>query len=300
MSIGKRIFSLFIIVLVLTVCVSPILGLQENQDRTRARIFMEVAEKARSIAVELIDRARASGEDMAVRVRLIDEGNELLSKTREAYDKGEYDKAAADARLAQFKYREAMRGLGPISPLVDGNIRVRLIEAIQRARTRIARVRDALRESMGVSEALRGEISGKLDEAERILNEAESAIRSSVESASEAARKLAQAERTLSEAFTLLKKAPQEPNRRRVEASLRRLEQEILRLRTWVERLERRGVRVERLGEIQNLLEKAENLVHGAKLKVDGGDLAGALADMMEAEATIKRTLNLIRGQAFK
>ncbi|MGQ9543840.1 MAG: hypothetical protein ACUVTM_07145 [Candidatus Bathyarchaeia archaeon] len=290
---NKRVLCLFTVALVLIVSVTPILGEGRNQLQTKARIFIEIAEKAKSIAVELIERARASGEDTASREALVNEGDTLLSKAKEAYGKEEYDSAAADARLAQSKYRDALKGLGP---LMEGNVKERLTEAIQRARARIIRVREAISSSTEVREALREEALKKLDQTEQMLSEAESILRSGVQNVSEAARKLAQAEKTLSEAFTILRKVSQGPNKHRVEVHLRKLEQEILRLKVGVERLERRGVKAELLSELRNLLEMAEDLVRSAKVKVDSGDLAGALADMKEVDIIMRRALNLAKG----
>ncbi|MEM3528272.1 MAG: hypothetical protein QXI59_08110 [Candidatus Bathyarchaeia archaeon] len=295
MSIGKRIFSLFIIVLVLTVCVNPVLGEQVNQAQNRARIFINVAEKARSITAELIEKAKASGEDTASRMQLIDEGNNLLSRAKEAYDRGDYVSSATDARLAQSKYREAMRGLGPIGPLAEKNIRERLIEAIQRARERIKRIREIIASSTEIREELVKNALENVDQAEQLLNDAESIIRSGVQNASEAARKLAQAEKKMSMAFTFLKQASKEPNKHRLENYIKRLENQLSRLRDWVQRLRRMGVKDDRLNEIQTLLEEAENLIKSALDKVASDKLAGALADIEKANEIMRQATNLTR-----
>jgi predicted S18 family serine protease len=297
MSIRKRMLSLFIIVLVLTVCVNHVLGVQGNPAQTKAKIFIDVAEKAGSIAVELTERIQASGEDTAPRLRLIDEGNTLLDMAKDAYNRGEYDRAAADARLAQTKYREAMRGLGPVTPQREENVKERLTEAIQRARERIKRIRDIIASSTETREDLVKKASENLDQAEQLLKDAESIISSGVQNASEAARKLAQAEKKMSLAFTLLKQASKEPNKHRVEAYIDRLEKQLSRLRDWVERLGKRGVKQDRLTQIKTLLGEAENLIKSAEAKITSDNLAEALADIERANEIMRQATKLIRSQ---
>jgi len=278
MLVERRAAVLLIMAVVVAACAVPVAA---GGDQTKAKTFIQIAEKARGIALEFIERAKATGKEVSMAATLVEEGSILLNKARAAYEKEDYDPATADAKLAQEKFRDALKALGPETPSTEEQeAKTQLLEAIERARERIRRVREALSNSTGITEGLRGEIRAKLDQAEGLLNEAESALKSNAKNTSDAARRLAQAEKLISEMFVLLKHASHEPNRHRVEAFLRNMEKEISRLRDELEKLAKRGVKVE---DLTNLLSKAESLVRSAQDKAAKDDLDGALTDIQQA-----------------
>jgi len=270
--------TLLIIAMVVAACILPV---GARGDQTKAKVFIQVAEKAMEIAVELIERAKADGKEVSPAVHLVDEGSNLLARAKAAYDRGDYDSAAAEAKLAQERFRDALRALGPERPSIDEReATARLLEAIKRARERIQGVRDALTSSAEIGGNLREQISSKLSQAERLLDDAESILKTNAKNASEAARRLAQAEKLISEAYVMLKHASHEPNKHRIDAFLKNLERDISKLIDELTKLKKRGVKVD---DLIDLLNRADSLVRSARDKATGDDLDGALTDIQQA-----------------
>jgi len=244
-------------------------------DQTKAKMFLQIAEKAREIAIEFVEKARTEGKDVALATSLIEDGNYILNEAKKVYSEGNYDVAAAMAKLAQGIFRDSLETLGPERPSTEEN-EVRLREVIERTRRRILRIREALSNWTDIGQDLREQINSKVNQAEGLLNEAELMLRSNGKDASEAARRLAQSEKTIAEAFSLMKLASKELNKYHMEIFLKGFEREILRLRNELEKLEKKGVKVD---DLQDLLKEAEELVGGAREKASRDDLSGALAD---------------------
>jgi uncharacterized protein YaiI (UPF0178 family) len=244
-------------------------------DQTKAKMFLQIAEKAREIAIEFVEKARTEGKDVALATSLIEDGNYILNEAKKVYSEGNYDVAAAMAKLAQGIFRDSLETLGPERPSTEEN-EVRLREAIERTRRRILRIREALSNWTDIGQDLREQINSKVNQAEGLLNEAELMLRSNGKDASEAARRLAQSEKTIAEAFSLMKLASKELNKYHMEIFLKGFEREILRLRNELEKLEKKGVKVD---DLQDLLKEAEELVGGAREKASRDDLSGALVD---------------------
>jgi len=284
MLVQRKAAALLIIAVILAACAPPVTA---RSDQTKAKMFIQVAEKAREVALEFIERAKAAGIDVSLASSLVEEGSNLLDTARAAYEGGDYDSAVVDAKLAQEKFRDALRALAPEEPSIEEQeVKPRLIEAIERAGERIGRVREALSSSTEISESLRGQIDSKLSQAEELLSEAESILKTNVKSASEAAQRMAQAEKLISEAFVLLKQASHKPNIHRIEAFLNNLEREISKLGGEVEKLAKRGVNVD---DLKILLSNAETLVGSARDKSAGDDLSGALSDIQQAREIMKQ-----------
>jgi len=289
MLVERKAAALLIMAVIVAACAPPVTA---SGDQTKAMMFMQVAEKSREIALELIERAKATGIDVSLAAGLVEEGSNLLNTARAAYEGGDYDSAAADAKSAQEKFREALKASGPETPSIEEQeAKPRLLEAIERAGERIGRVREALSSSTEISESLRGQIDSKLIQAEGLLSEAESILRTNVKSASEAAQRLAQAEKLISETFVALKQASHGPNMHRIEAFLNNLEREISKLRGELEKLAQRGVKVD---DLKGLLSNAENLVESARGKASNGDLSGALSDIQQAREIMRQVRNEI------
>jgi len=284
MLVERKVAALLIMAVVLAACAPPVTA---GGDQTKAKMFIQVAEKAREIALEFIERAKAAGKDVSLAASLVEEGSNLLDRARAAYERGDYDSAAADAKSAQEKFREALKASGPETPSIEEQeAKPRLLEAIERARERIGRVREALSSSTEISESLRRQIDSKLSQAEGLLSEAESILRTDVKSASEAAQRMAQAEKLISEAFVALKQASHGPNMHRIEAFLNNLEREISKLGGELEKLAKRGVNVD---DLKVLLTNAESLVESARGKASNGDLSGSLSDIQQAREIMQQ-----------
>jgi len=284
MLVQRKVAALLIMAVIVAACAPPVTA---RGDQTRAKMFIQVAEKAREIALEFIDRAKATGKDVSLAAGLVEEGSNLLNTAKAAYEKGDYDSAAADAKSAQEKFREALKASGPEVPSIEEQeAKARLLEAIERTGERIRRVRDVLSSSTEISESLRGQIDSKLSQAEGLLSEAESILRTDVKSASEAAQRLAQAEKLISEAFVLLKQASHGPNMHRIEAFLSNLEREISKLGGELEKLAKRGVNV---SDLKVLLSNVGSLVESARGKASSGDLSGALSDIQQAREIMRQ-----------
>lgn len=261
-------------------------------DQTKAKMFLQIAEKAREIALQFAEKAKADGKDVTAAMSLIEDGTSLLNQAKAAYDKGDYDLAAAQARKAQENFRDALEALGPEKPSTEENEK-RLLEEIERARRRIVTIRGALSNSTEIGQDMREQINSKLGQAEGLLNEAESLLKSNVKDTPEAARRLAQAEKAIAEAFSLMKLASKEPNKHHMDIYLKNLEQEILRLRNKLEKLEKKSVKVD---DLRDLLNKAEGLVNSAQDKASKDDLPGALADARSARELVEN----VRGEIVK
>jgi len=290
MLVQRKVAALLIMALVVAACAPPVTA---GGDQTKAKMFIQIADKAREIALEFIERAKATGKEVSLAASLVEEGSNLLDTAKAAYDGGDYDSAAADAKLAQEKFREALKALGPEMLSAEQEAKARLLEAIGRARERIRRVGEALSSSTEIGESLRGQIDAKLPQAEGLLNEAESILKTNVKNASESARKLAQAEKLISEAFVILKDASHGPNMHRIEAFLNNLEREISRLRGELEKLAKRGVKVD---DLEASLGEAESLVASARGKASKGDISGVLSDIQQAGGIIQQ----VRGEIAK
>lgn len=276
MAISRRVVAFLVFTILMLTFVSPIAA---QGDEAKAKVFIQIAEKAREVALQLIERAKAAGEDVSAATLMFDQGSTFLNRAREAYQDKQYDAALANARLSQEEFRDAMKSLRS-EPLSLELNKTRLLEAIGRARERIKKVNDAMSNSTEIDTGLKEQISGKLKQSEVLLNEAESILGTGVKNASEAAHKLAQAEKLISEAFVLLRQASHKPKIQRAEATLKALEREISRLEADLDRLEKRGVKVDGLRE---RLADARNLVQSAEEKASHGNVSGALADIQQA-----------------
>ena len=244
-------------------------------DQTKAKMFLQIAENAKEAALEFAESAKAGGKDVTAAVFLIGVGSNLLNQAKVAYEKGDYDSVVARARMAQEMFRDAFQALSPEKPSAEEN-EVRLLEAVERARKRILRIREVLSNSTEIAQDLRAQINSRLNQTEGVLNEAESFLKSNAKDASEAARKLAHAEKVIAEVFVLMKYASKESSKHHMEAFLRDLERDISRLRDELEKLEKKGVKVD---DLNHQLDQAVNLVKNAQEKVSKDDLVGALAD---------------------
>jgi len=278
----RKVVTLLIFTILALAFVIPVAA---QGDEAKAKVFIQIAEKAREVALELIERAEADGEDVSTATLLFDQGSTFLDRAGQAYQDKQYDVALANARLAQEELRDAMKSLRsePVSLELD---KTRLLEAIGRTRERGKKVNDALSDSTEIDAGLREQISGKLKQAEVLLNEAEAILGTEMRNASEAAHKLAQAEKLISEAFVLLRQASHKANRRQIEAFLKSLEREISRLEEDLDRLEKRGVKVNSMRE---RLTNARNLLRSAQEKASGDDLSGALAEIQQIREIIQQ-----------
>jgi hypothetical protein len=254
-------------------------------DQTKAKMFLQIAENAKEAALEFVESAKAGGKDVTAAVFLIGVGSNLLNQAKVAYEKGDYDSVVARARMAQEMFRDAFQALSPEKPSAEEN-EVRLLEAVERARRRILRIREVLSNSTEIAQDLRAQINSKLNQAEGVLNEAESFLKSNAKDASEAARELSQAEKVIAEVFVLMKYASKESSKRHMEAFLTDLERDISRLRDELEKLETKGVKVD---DLNHQLDQAANLVKNAQEKASKDDLVGALADGESAGEIVNR-----------
>lgn len=285
----NKLVAILILTAVVGGFVSPVFALG---DQTKAKTFIQTAEKASEITLEFVERARSSGTDVSRALSLVEEGNILLTQAKAAYDEGDYDSASIDAIIAQIRFRDALRTLGSERSSIEKEDRARLIEAIERARERIQRTREIL-DATDVGESLKGQMKTKLDQAEELLRKAESILESDIGNISAAAREMAQAEKLIAEAFIVLEQASQVPNKHRIEAFLENMEKEIQRLRDDLEKLAMKGIVVD---DLKSLVDAAESLLRSARGKTSDGDLVEILSDIHQA----RRIIEQVREQAFK
>jgi hypothetical protein len=272
MLVRRDIAALLIVAMIVATYAASVTA---QGDQTKAKMFLQIAENAKEAALEFVESAKAGGKDVTAAVFLIGVGSNLLDQAKVAYEKGDYDSVVARARMAQEMFRDAFQALSPEKPSAEEN-EVRLLEAVERARRGILRIREVLSNSTEIAQDLRAQINSKLNQAEGVLNEAESFLKSNVKDASEAARKLSQAEKVIAEVFVLMKYASKESSKHHMEAFLRDLERDISRLRDELEMLEKKGVKVD---DLNHQLDQAVNLVKNAQEKASKDDLVGALAD---------------------
>lgn len=284
----NKLVAILILTAVVGGFVSPVFALG---DQTKAKTFIQTAEKASEITLEFVERARSSGTDVSRALSLVEEGNILLTQAKAAYDEGDYDSASIDAIIAQIRFRDALRTLGSERSSIEKEDRARLIEAIERARERIQRTREIL-DATDVGES-QGQMKTKLDQAEELLRKAESILESDIGNISAAAREMAQAEKLIAEAFIVLEQASQVPNKHRIEAFLENMEKEIQRLRDDLEKLAMKGIVVD---DLKSLVDAAESLLRSARGKTSDGDLVEILSDIHQA----RRIIEQVREQAFK
>jgi len=263
-------------------CLIPVEAQQDDQ--MKAKVFIQIAENVRSIALEFIKQANATGMDISLATAYIEEGNIILGQARAAYERGEYSLAVFHARMAQREFRNALRNLGPESPPVEEQ-EEQLLEALKRARETILRIRSALSNSTGIDQNLREQINTKLDRAENLLNEADSLLRLQTGNTSEAAHKLDQSEKLIVESFMLLKYASEELNKQRMESFLNNLDREIVQLRDELGELEMMGINID---DLKGRLDMAARLIELARDKVSKDQLAGALLDIQQAREIVR------------
>ena len=272
MLVRRDIAALLIVAMIVATYAASVTA---QGDQTKAKMFLQIAENAKEAALGFVESAKAGGKDVTAAVFLIGVGSNLLNQAKVAYEKGDYDSVVARARMAQEMFRDAFQALSPEKPSAEEN-EVRLLEAVERARRRILRIREVLSNSTEIAQDLRAQINSKLNQAEGVLNETESFLKSNAKDASEAARKLSQAEKVIAEVFVLMKYASKESSKRDMEAFLKDLERDISRLRDELEKLETKGVKVD---DLNHQLDQAANLVKNAQEKASKDDLVGALAD---------------------
>jgi len=257
----------------------------QQDDQTKAKVFIEIAENVRRIALEFMKQADATGTDISLATAYIEEGNIILGQARAAYERGEYSLAVFHARMAQREFRNALRNLGPESPPVEEQ-EEELLETLKRARETILRIRSTLSSSTGIDLNLREQINANLDRAENLLNEADSLLRLQTGDTSQAALKLDQSEKLIVESFMLLKYASEELNKQRMESFLINLEEEIARLRDELGRLEMTGVNVD---DLEVRLDMAARLIELARHMVSEDQLAEALLDIQQVSEIIRQ-----------
>jgi len=282
MSIRKAIPLLFT-AMTFAACLIPAEAQQDDQ--TKAKIFIQIAENVRNIVLEFIKQANATGMDISVATAYVEEGNIILGQARAAYERGEYSLAVFHARMAQREFRNALRNLGPESPPAEEQ-EEQLLEALKRARETILKIRSTLSSSTGISQSLREQINAKLDRAEDLLNEADSLVRSGTGSTSEAAQKLDQSEKLIVESFMLLKYASEELNKQRMENFLSNLEREISKLGDELDKLKMKGINVD---DLKGRLDTAARLIELASDKVSKDQLAEALLDIQQAREIVRQ-----------
>jgi len=282
MSVRKAIPLLFMAV-TFAACLIPVEAQQDDQ--MKAKIFIQIAENVRSIALEFIKQANATGTDISVAIAYVEEGNIILGQARAAYERGEYSLAVFHARMAQREFRNALRNLGPESPPAEEQ-EEQLFEALKRARETILRIRSTLSSSTGISQGLREQINAKLDRAENLLNDADSLLRSGTGNTSEAAQKLDQSEKLIVESFMLLKYASEELNKQRMESFVNNLEREISKLRDELDKLKMKGINVD---DLKGRLDTAARLIELARDKVSKDQLAEALLDIQQAREIVRQ-----------
>ena len=268
---------------ILAACLIPAQAQQDDQ--TKAKIFIQIAENVRNIALEFVKQANVTSTAISVATAYIQEGNIILGQAIAAYERGEYSLAVFHARMAQREFRNALRNLGPESPPAQEQ-EEQLLEALRRARETILRIRSALSSSTGISQSLREEINAKLDRAESLLNEADSLLRLQTPNTSEAAHKLDQSEKLIVESFMLLKYASEELNEQRMESFLSNLEEEIARLRDELSRLKMAGVNVD---NPKARLDMAARLIELARNMVSEDQFAEALLDIQQVSEIVKQ-----------
>lgn len=282
MSIRKAIPLLFMAV-TLAACLIPVEAQQDDQ--MKAKIFIQIAENVRNIAVEFVKQGNATGVDISVATAYIEEGNIILGQAGAAYERGEYSLAVFHARMAQREFRNALRNLGPESPPAEEQ-EEQLLEALKRARETILRIRSVLSSSTGISQSLREQINAKLDRAENLLNEADSLLRLQTGNTSEAAHKLDQSERLIVESFMLLNYASEELSKQRMESFLNDLEREISKLRDELDKLEMKGINID---DLKGRLDMAARLIEFARDNVSKDQFATALLDIQQAREIVRQ-----------
>ena len=278
MLVRKSVAAFLILSVIIVAYVFPV---SAAGDQTKAKTFIQIAERAGEVALEFVERAKAAGENVSLAARLTEEGRILLNRAKTAYEKCDYDSATADAKSAQNKFRDALKTLGPEKESIEEQMsKGRLLETIERSRERMRRIRAALSNMTEINEVQKGEIDTRLIQAEGLLNDAEQILAGNGKSASEAAGKLAQTEKLIAEALVMLRSASREPNKPRIEAYLKILEREISQLGDYLDKLEKEKIKVD---DLRELLSKAEDLVGNARDKSVKDDLAGALVDVHQA-----------------
>lgn len=292
MLVRRRVVALLMVTMIVATCAATVTA---QEDQKKAEMFLQITERAKQIALEFVESAKADGKDVSAAVFLIGVGSSLLSQSRVAYEKGDYDSAVARARMAQEMFRDAFQALGPQKPSARED-EARLLEAIERARRRILRIKEVLSNSTEIAQELREDVNSKLTQAERVLNDAEALLKSNGKDVSEVARELAGAEKLMAEAFVLMKYASKQSYKEDLEAFLKDLDRDISRLRDELDRLGKRDVRVDAL---IHQLDEAANLVKNALEKASEDDLAGAFADAESAGEiveNVKREIVRYRG----
>ena len=75
MLVQRKAAALLIMAVIVAACAPPVTA---SGDQTKAKMFIQVAEKAREVAFEFIERAKASGIDVSLASSLVEEGSNLL------------------------------------------------------------------------------------------------------------------------------------------------------------------------------------------------------------------------------
>jgi len=250
----------------------------QNQDEK----FKKIAEQAKEKVDEL---GALTGEALDITWP-----TEFPDDIKTAYNDAENDLAAGDYKEAMKAYREVFKMLniyaearGAVFESGVGGEAQGLFVAIDRAKERIARIRDVIASILADNpDADVSAVEDLLDEAEGLLGEAEGLIPSDIPTA---ASKIEEANEKISEAFAALKEVASWLNSWRVESFLMGIRKSVERTRELLERAEKQELDVsalmDKLQDVEALIDKAGNLRKA-------GDIKGAIETLKDIREILR------------
>ncbi|TLM99342.1 hypothetical protein FDZ71_15950, partial [bacterium] len=90
MTISRTAVPFLVLTILSLMLVNPIAA---QNDEAKAKVFIQIAEKAREVALQLIERAKAAGQDVSAATLQFDQGTTFLNRAQQAYQDKQYDAA---------------------------------------------------------------------------------------------------------------------------------------------------------------------------------------------------------------
>lgn len=267
---------------------APASSMGAQADLQRANEFLSIAAKVRDEVTRVRNLVASRGVDTSSAEALIRDGDALLADARAAIDRNDPQAAMEKVRMAQERYRDAVRTMS--RPLVEraevsAQERARSLDsAISRTQERIQRIRDVVGMTPNLPPSIAANVNNNLTIAEKALGDARSALASSPPDTQAAAKGLGDASKALAQALSSLEKAANERQAKRAANFLASMMRIVDTIRGQLTRASQAGVAVD---DLQNELNSVDSLLGDAKQKIDSRDTKGAIEDFKKARKLI-------------
>ena len=273
----------------------------QDQGRRQAQAaerFIEVAERAQALIIQLRDTANARGVDVSKVNVAITDGESLLVEAKDRLAANDPNGAVNKARDGMKMFVRAIKAFGNnLEEDGDGLNKAdkrsqRVVRAVERSKVRIDRLEVILEKMVNMPPNLRADVRKHLDGADRALERALDAINSDPQNVRLAARSLAEANNEMKDAFKSLREVAAWKNAQRLDRFVTNMEKRIDTLQKRLDLFADRGIDVD---EVNVKLARIKGLLESAEEKAKNGDMNGAIQDLRKVHRSLKQVQQEIR-----